>query len=112
MEIWIQERRGNVESPASFAPTSVLEAMDDPQKLAWRVSSDWRVIEKLAIGRRLPDGRDVKSTHLIISAGDFIDVGVNFAIVYRNGRLSVQLVMTHVLQLASASSVAQVGVFK
>ena len=88
---------------------SVLEDMDDPQYWASNVSSEWRVTEKLQIGERCDDGRVTSWSYLIVSPGDFVDVGVTVNIVNRGGRgIAVQLIMTHVLQLLAASRVLEV----
>lgn len=85
--------------------------MDDPNNWAWKVASNWRVLHKLPVARRLECGRQVKSSHLIIRRGDFVDVGITFGIVRRNRhRVDVQLEITHVCQLLPCTRVKEVGV--
>jgi len=96
--------RGSVDNTPS-----VLDPTDDPHNWGWRVASDWRVTEKLQIGRLLDDGRIVSSSHLALSKGDFVDVGFEFAISNRGRRgVAVHLCMTHVLQLLPSYAVAEV----
>ena len=92
----------------------VLTEMDDPHGWAPAVNKEWRVVEKLEVGRRLPDRRTVACSPFALSKGDFVDVGVELDISTSrapNGRMrnSVHLSIVHVLQLLPASIVQEVG---
>ena len=74
------------------------------------------MVEKLKVGRQLPDGRTVTCSLFALSKGDFVDVGVELDISTsrapnRHMRNSVHLSIVHVLQLLPASLVQEVGNF-
>lgn len=88
----------------------MLEPGDDVNGQAWKVDKAWRVTEKLLVGRRTEDGLVLACSHLIVSPGDFVDVAVSIDINSTGYRgISVQLRMSHVVQLASAASFEQVS---
>ncbi|KAI0040401.1 hypothetical protein FA95DRAFT_1469911, partial [Auriscalpium vulgare] len=62
------------------APDSILNASEDPQRLASAIASRWRVIEKTTFGCRTSgtEGRECNS--IVFSKGDFVDVAVTFDI--------------------------------
>ena len=88
--------------------------MDDPHGWAPAVARDWRVMDKLEIGRRLPDGSTVACSPFALSKGDFVDVGVEFDVSTSrtpNGhvRNHVHLAIAHVLQLLPACIAQEVS---
>lgn len=91
------------------APADVLSAADDPKGLRARVSSEWRVLEKLPIGRRLPNGKVVACNHIALSRGDFVEVAATFDVAYR-GSVGVQihLNISQVIQILPASLISPV----
>jgi hypothetical protein len=100
----------------SSGPTSVLTEMDDPHGWLSAIDKEWRVVEKLEVGRRLPDDRMVACSPYALSKGDFVDIGVEMDISTTctpSGRLRnhVHLSIVHVLQLLPACLVSEVCPF-
>lgn len=85
----------------------MLNDTDDPQGWSQRIATEWRVTEKIRLGRRLANGSSVCSSHVVFTAGDYVDIAALVDISYRGNKgVSVQFSMTEVVQLTSASDVA------
>ena len=99
-----------VQLPKNETRDSVLEPEDDPKKMCSNLPSNWAVTSHLQIGRKLSDGSTTKCSPLLISVGDFVDVGleVDVATGGRHNRNRVHFSITHVLQLLKATDVATV----
>ena len=50
---------------------------DDPNNWYQRVSADWRLSDKLEVGRILDDGSAVATNPMALSVGNFVDIGAS-----------------------------------
>ncbi|KAH7904010.1 hypothetical protein BJ138DRAFT_1119823, partial [Hygrophoropsis aurantiaca] len=87
-------------------PVTVLSVADDLSQLYPAIAQQWDLADRVRIGRRTENGGRTACTHLTLSPGDFVDVGLTFEIVRqkdRNGATAfkVHLSFSHVLQVAS-----------
>jgi hypothetical protein len=79
---------------------------DDPNNWYQRVSADWRLSDKLEVGRILDDGSAVATNPMALSVGDFVDIGASVDIAtvrLPNGRIhtKIHLALVHVLQVSA-----------
>lgn len=89
-------------------PRSVLKTVDDPASKAQRIASSWIVTNMLPIGQKTAEGPERECNQILLSEGDFVDVGVSFDIVMKKHRVAVHLVVEYVSQLIRAKDVAKV----
>lgn len=84
---------------------SMLSPADDPECWVPRVSDSWQVIDKIAFGRTLPDGKIVSCNHLIFTPGDFVDASVTMDVTYRSRGhgLSVHLSLKQLVQVMAGA---------
>jgi hypothetical protein len=75
-----------------------------------KLPDNWIIRDRLQIGRKLTDGSTVKCSPLVISVGDFVDVGleVDVATGGRYGANRVHFSITHVVQLMKYADAAKV----
>lgn len=82
--------------------------MDDPGYKAQKMASSWILADLLLIGQRTSEGHERECSQVLLSEGDFVDVGISFGIVVKKRKVSVHLVVDHVSQLLKANDVAKV----
>ncbi|KAH7906872.1 hypothetical protein BJ138DRAFT_1104782 [Hygrophoropsis aurantiaca] len=90
-------------------PIVQMPAVDDPNQFYPAVARQWALGDRLQIGRRAENGKCISSSHLSLSPGDFVDVGITFEIVRqreKNGAptFKIHLGFSHILQLASVDN--------
>ncbi|KAH7908093.1 hypothetical protein BJ138DRAFT_1208189, partial [Hygrophoropsis aurantiaca] len=112
-DIYMQRRVFTKITPQNAHLQDVLTSGEDPSHLRDRVAANWRVTEKIQLGRCF-NGEFVACPFTSFSTGDFVDVGASFDISVRRsgGRQRVvraHLRIEHVLLLASAKEVRHVG---
>ncbi|KAI0040394.1 hypothetical protein FA95DRAFT_1474026, partial [Auriscalpium vulgare] len=76
------------------APDSILNASEDPQRLAAAIASRWRVIEKTTFGCRTSSTEGRECNSIVFSKGDFVDVAVTFDIAVHLGRSAAEAPVT------------------
>ncbi|KAH7905486.1 hypothetical protein BJ138DRAFT_1228975 [Hygrophoropsis aurantiaca] len=94
-----------------------LPIADDPAQFYPAVAHQWSLADRVRIGRRAANGKTIACSHLGLSPGDFVDVGLTFEIVrhkQKDGPLAfkVHLGFSHVLQLASIDDLKKARIFK
>lgn len=94
--------------PGGSQMRTVLKAMDDPGNKAQNIESSWIVADMLPIGQRMSDGQERQCSQLLLSEGDFVDVGISFGIVSKRRKVSIHLVVEYISQLVKANDVAKV----
>ncbi|KAH7905425.1 hypothetical protein BJ138DRAFT_1017715, partial [Hygrophoropsis aurantiaca] len=94
---------------ASDSPVTTLSIADDPKQLYSSIAQQWCLTDRLLIGRRTDNGGRSACSHLMLSPGDFVDVGLTFDIVHQREKdgsqaFKIHLGFSHVLQIASAEN--------
>lgn len=76
--------------------------MDDPEGWYSRVTSEWRVVDKLVLSRAQPDGVDVPCNWLVFGPGDFVDIAASFDVCFRAQQgVNINLNIQQVVQVAA-----------
>jgi hypothetical protein len=90
--------------------TCDIQMVDDPDSARTKLPPNWITGSHLQIGRKLPDGSTSRCSPLVISVGDFVDVGLELDVAsgdkYTKNR--VHLCITHVVQLMKSTEAVKV----
>ncbi|KAH7918370.1 hypothetical protein BV22DRAFT_1024712 [Leucogyrophana mollusca] len=81
---------------------------DDPHGWCARLSSEWEVMDAVPVAKINKYGTMTGLSHLLLSQGDFVEVGTEFDIILTrdvNGRSAVKIFLAfhHVIRLAAAA---------